>query len=139
MYNADCIFCKIIQGIIPSRKIYEDENCFAFMDIAPFEIGHTLVVPKVHAEFITDLSDTNLATLILCTRNIAAHLLKKLPCDGFNLLQNNGKCATQSVPHVHFHIIPRWNNTKLNWHNSKLYESEEQVNEIQNRITLNVE
>ena len=137
MFKPDCIFCKIIQGIIPSKKVFENEHCYAFMDIAPFEIGHTLVVPKTHAEFITDLSDEMSAELIFCAKKIAAHLLKQLPCDGFNLLQNNGECATQSVPHVHFHVIPRWNNTSLNWHNAQKYESETHMNEIHKRIILN--
>lgn len=137
MNDPSCIFCKIITGEIPSKKVYEDESCFAFMDIAPFEKGHTLVVPKHHAEFLTDLSAEYLTDLILTAQKIAGHLVKTLPCDGFNLLQNNGVCASQTVPHVHFHIIPRWNNTELCWHSSKKYDSEEQMAEIHNRITLN--
>ncbi len=137
MNDPDCIFCKIITGEIPSRKVYEDETCYAFMDIAPFEKGHTLIVPKDHITLLTDLPAETLTHLILTTQKVAGHIVKALECDGFNLLQNNGECATQTVPHVHFHIIPRWNNTKLCWHSSKKYDSEEQIIEIHNRIAIN--
>ena len=137
MNNPDCIFCKIITGKIPSRKVYEDETCYAFMDTAPFEKGHTLIVPKDHVALLTDLSAETLTTLILATQKVAGHIVKALACDGFNLLQNNGECATQTVPHIHIHIIPRWNNTKLCWHSSKKYNSEEEIIKIHSRITIN--
>lgn len=137
MYDPDCVFCKIIKGEIPSKRVYENESCFAFMDIAPFEKGHTLVVPKHHVGLLTEIAPPLLCDLIRATRDIAEHLMRTLPCDGFNLLQNNGECATQTVPHVHFHIIPRWNNTSLNWHSSKQYETEEQMAAIHTRITMN--
>ncbi len=137
MHNSDCIFCKIIAGEIPSRKVYENEICYAFMDIAPFENGHTLIVPKEHHTLLTDLPVETLTALILVAQKVARHIVKALDCDGFNLLQNNGECATQTVPHVHFHIIPRWNNTKLCWLSSKEYESEEQIIKIHNKITIN--
>jgi len=137
MMNTECVFCKIITGAIPSRKVYEDENCYAFMDIAPFEKGHTLVVPKKHVALLTDLPDDLLIHLILTTRKVAAHILQELPCDGFNILQNNGECATQTVPHVHFHIIPRWNNRKAHWHSSEGYGSNDEMAEIHKRIAIN--
>jgi len=138
MTDPDCIFCKIITGEIPSKKVYENESCYAFMDIAPFEKGHTLVVPKGHTEFLTDLRAETLTQLILATQKVAAYILKALPCDGFNILQNNGECATQTVPHVHFHIIPRWNNnTKMHWHSSKAYDSDEEMQKIHKRIIFN--
>jgi histidine triad (HIT) family protein len=136
MHDPDCIFCKIIRGEIPSKKVFENESCFAFMDIAPFEKGHTLVVPKHHVRLLTELPEELLSALILATRDIAGHLMRTLPCDGFNLLQNNGECATQTVPHVHFHIIPRWNNTPLNWHSSKQYETDGQMAAIHTRIAM---
>ena len=137
MNDPDCIFCKIINGEIPSRKVYEDETCYAFMDIAPFEKGHTLIVPKDHVTWLTDLPAETLTKLILATQKVAGHIVKALESDGFNLLQNNGECATQTVPHVHFHIIPRWNNMKVGWHSEKKYDSEEQIIEIHNRIAIN--
>lgn len=137
MTDPDCVFCKIINGVIPSKRVYEDQNCYAFMDIAPFEKGHTLVVPKHHTKLLTDLSEEMLTQLILATQRVAARILKALPCDGFNVLQNNGECATQTVPHVHFHIIPRWNNKDSHWHSTKTYDSEEEMVEIYKRIVFN--
>jgi histidine triad (HIT) family protein len=115
MTDPSCLFCKIIAGQIPAFKVYEDEHTFAFLDIAPFEKGHVLVVPKHHAAFLTDLQADALYPFITAVQNVASLLLGKLPCDGFNLVQNNGVCATQVVPHVHFHIIPRWNGRAVNW------------------------
>lgn len=135
--DPECVFCKIIAGNIPSCMVYEDESSYAFMDIAPFEKGHTLVVPKKHVAFLTDMSEDLLTSVILATRKVAAHILQELPCDGFNILQNNGECATQTVPHVHFHIIPRWNNQKPHWQSSDGYESNEEMAEIHKRIMIN--
>lgn len=115
MTDPTCVFCKIIAGQIPSCKIYEDDHAFAFLDIAPFEKGHVLVVPKFHTAYLTDLPRDVLFQLMAAVQTVAAQLLTKLPCDGFNLVQNNGTCATQAVPHVHFHIVPRWNGRAINW------------------------
>jgi histidine triad (HIT) family protein len=115
MTDPTCIFCKIIAGQIPAYKVYEDEHTLAFLDIAPFEKGHVLVVSKRHAVLLTDLPQPHLGALIVAVRNVAALLLEKMPCDGYNLVQNNGACATQVVPHVHFHVIPRWNGRAPNW------------------------
>ncbi|MFO7936964.1 MAG: HIT family protein [Kiritimatiellia bacterium] len=136
MTDPTCIFCKIVNGEIPSRKVYEDENCFAFMDIAPFEKGHTLIVPRQHVELLTDMTAEALTQLILATQKVARHIVKALECDGFNLLQNNGECAKQTVPHVHFHIIPRWDRKQINWHSSKKYDSEEEITAIHKKISL---
>lgn len=113
--TKSCIFCKIIAGEISAYTVYEDVHTLAFLDIAPFEKGHILVIPKDHVAYITDLSQKNLVPFMIAVQRVADLLLKKLLCDGFNLLQNNGTCATQTVPHVHFHVIPRWNNRPLTW------------------------
>ena len=134
MADSTCLFCKIIAGQIPAFKVYEDEHTFAFLDIAPFEKGHVLVVPKYHAAFLTDLRAEELSPFITAVRNVAELLLKKMPCDGFNLVQNNGVCATQVVPHVHFHIIPRWNGHAVNWHPGA-YEDPAELSAIQRRLT----
>ncbi|MDR2849211.1 MAG: HIT family protein [Verrucomicrobiota bacterium] len=115
MTDANCIFCKIIAGEIPAYAVYEDEHALAFLDIAPFERGHVLVVSKHHAAYLTELPPDALAGLTAAAQTVAARLLKNLGCDGFNLLQNNGACATQTVPHVHIHIVPRWNGRPVNW------------------------
>ena len=115
MDETNCIFCKIIAGVIPATVIYEDERTLAFLDIAPFEEGHVLVVPKCHARMLTDLPEEDLLAAIRVTRKVGETLLRRLPCDGFNVQQNNGACASQTVPHVHFHVVPRHEGRPLNW------------------------
>lgn len=134
MTDPACLFCKIIAGQIPAFKIYEDAHTLAFLDIAPFEKGHALVVPKHHTAYLTDLQTEALYPFITAVRNVAALLLKKMPCDGFNLVQNNGVCATQVVPHVHFHIIPRWNGRAVNWI-PLTYEDPAELTAIRRRLT----
>ncbi len=108
-----CIFCEIAAGRIPSFKVYEDDVALAYLDINPFSHGHTLVIPKVHAEGLLDAGDEMLAAMIARVKKVAAHLKEALPCDGFNILQNNGAAAGQTVKHLHFHIIPRMNGEEL--------------------------
>ena len=104
----DCIFCAIAAGEIPSFKVYEDEQVLAYLDINPFSKGHTLVIPKKHSAGLVDTDDETLAVVIARVKKVAAHLKEKLGCDGFNIVQNNGEAAGQTVRHVHFHIVPRW-------------------------------
>ena len=104
----NCIFCGISAGEIPSFKIYEDDEVLAYLDINPFSEGHTLVIPKAHYTGLLDAPDTMLATLVSRVKQVASHLKAALPCDGFNILQNNGAAAGQTVPHIHFHIVPRY-------------------------------
>lgn len=103
-----CIFCSIAKGEIPSFKVYEDELVLAYLDINPFTRGHTLVIPKAHAEDLLDADDALLEKIVVRVKKVAAHLKAALPCDGFNILQNNGEAAGQTVHHLHFHIIPRY-------------------------------
>ena len=109
----DCIFCAIADGEIPSFKIYEDDEVLAYLDINPFSEGHTLVIPKEHREGLLDADDALLAKLVSRVRKVAEHIKRTLPCDGFNILQNNGEAAGQTVRHIHFHIIPRRNGDPL--------------------------
>lgn len=104
----DCIFCAIAAGEIPCFKIYEDENAIAFLDINPASRGHVLVVPKEHCRNLLDAPGALLAQLVPVVQKVAAHLKNALPCDGFNILQNNGEAAGQTVHHLHFHIVPRY-------------------------------
>ncbi|HRR33348.1 MAG TPA: HIT domain-containing protein [Kiritimatiellia bacterium] len=135
MTDPGCVFCKIIAGQIPAYTIYEDEHALAFLDIAPFEKGHVLVVSKHHAVFLTDLPEASLFGLCRTVQRVAALLLAKLPCDGFNLVQNNGVCATQVVPHVHMHVVPRWNGKPINWIPGKYDNPEQELAELQQRLT----
>ena len=134
MTDHDCVFCKIIAGKIPSFAVYEDDHNFAFLDISPFEKGHVLVVPKHHTAFLTELPQDALFPCMVAVQKVASLLLKKLPCDGFNVVQNNGACATQSVPHVHFHVVPRWNGRAINWIPIH-YDSQTELSDMCRRIT----
>ena len=114
-----CIFCAIAEGEIPSFKIYEDEIALAYLDINPFSKGHVLVIPKSHFTGLLDTPDEMLSTIVSRVKKVAAHLKGALPCDGFNILQNNGAAAGQTVMHVHFHIVPRYGNEELTFANHK--------------------
>lgn len=103
----DCIFCKIVAGEIPCFKIHEDADTLAFMDINPLTEGHALVVPKRHCTGLWDADEATLAATIRASQRVAQALQRALGLDSLNLLQANGKWAAQSVPHLHFHLIPR--------------------------------
>ena len=103
----NCIFCAIAAGELPSFKIYEDDVVLAFLDINPFSNGHVLVIPKNHSEGLLDADDALLSDVIVRVRKVAMHIKESLSCDGFNILQNNGEAAGQTVKHLHFHIVPR--------------------------------
>ena len=104
---ADCIFCKIVEGEIPSAKVYEDDNVLAFLDINPVSPGHVLVVPKRHYELLTDLPSDEMATIGSVLPGISSAVVKATDAEGFNVFQSNGRCAGQEIPHVHFHVIAR--------------------------------
>lgn len=105
----DCIFCKIIKGEIPCYKIYEDKNVLAFLDISNDIEGHTLVIPKKHYKNILDCKNEDLTHVIKAIKKISNHYIS-LGYNGVNVLNNNEKCAEQSVFHLHFHILPRKDN-----------------------------
>lgn len=111
----DCIFCKIIKGEIPCFKIFEDDHAFAFLDINPIERGHTLVIPKFHAKELFFLPPEELAGVMPAIQRTATLLKKKLGCDGLALSQLNGEAAGQTVFHVHFHLVPRYAGTPIDW------------------------
>ena len=105
---TDSIFSKIIRGEIPSHKVYEDDFVIAILDIAPLAEGHTLVIPKEPAERLDLLGDEHAAGVGRVLPRIARAIMKVTGADAYNILQNNGRDAGQVVPHVHFHIIPRF-------------------------------
>lgn len=102
----DCIFCKIIAGEIPSYKIYEDNLVLAFLDINPYNPGHTLIIPKKHTLDIYSIDDELLMHIMNKARDIAKLVTEKLGADGFTLIQNNG--FVQEVKHFHLHMIPKY-------------------------------
>ena len=103
MKDRNCIFCKIIEGDIPSYKIYESDLLFAFMDINPLSEGHCLIIPKEHKKTLHMTSNEALSEIL----PLASKIVNALGIEDYNLLQNNGKVAHQAVMHAHFHIIPK--------------------------------
>ena len=120
-----CLFCRIIKGEVPSAQVYTDDHTVAVLDIGPFEKGHVLVIPRQHAAILPDLPEDEVAALGVAVQRVGRLLLSRLPCDGFNVLQSNGICATQVVAHVHFHVIPRYNGRAVNWVPGKYDEAAE--------------
>jgi len=110
---SDCIFCKIVQGEIPSRKIYEDENYFAFLDIFPANRGHSLVIPKTHHADIHAISELEYAALAGVAKKVADLLQRKLGSEGTTIFQMNREAGWQTVFHIHMHVIPRWEGDAL--------------------------
>lgn len=106
--TPDCIFCKIVRGEIPSHKIYEDDNCFAFLDINPLADGHTMVIPKKHADQLEDLSSAEAGRVFEGVHKISELVKEKLCAPATTIGINNGEAAGQVVPHLHIHIVPRF-------------------------------
>ena len=104
----NCIFCMIVAGDIPSMKVYEDEYCIATLDIGPAAKGHTLIIPKEHHQDITDMDEALLGKLMSVAKEIGIRQKERLGAAGFNIVQNNGVEAGQTVPHFHIHVIPRY-------------------------------
>lgn len=109
-----CVFCDIISGKLSGHVIYEDKLIFAIMDIRPLNIGHVLVMPKRHYEKIFDINEKLASELMKVTWKISNGMNKILEPDGINILQNNGRVANQTIPHLHIHVIPRKHNDGLN-------------------------
>ena len=103
----DCIFCKIVKGEIPSFKVYEDDKVFAFEDINPISEGHTLLIPKTHAQDLWTISDEDLTAVHLASRKIIQAIQDALNPTGVACLQLNGRGVNQVVMHYHLHLIPR--------------------------------
>ena len=108
MRDENCIFCKIVAGEIPSRTLFEDEDFKVMLDVGPAAKGHALIVPKEHYANIYELPDELAGKVMRLAKRMATHMTNVLNCDGFNILQNNGEVAGQTVFHYHMHLIPRY-------------------------------
>lgn len=120
---AETIFSKILRGEIPCHRVYEDARVLAFLDVFPLSRGHTLVIPKEPAETLDALSDESAAALGRALPRIARAILRATDATAYNVLQNNGALAHQAVFHVHFHVIPKYENGDglgIGWHAGKL-------------------
>ena len=105
----DCIFCKIVKGDLPSFKVYEDDRVFAFLDINPVSKGHTLIIPKAHAENLGEIAEEDLMAIHRVSQKMYRAMQTALGADGVALVQANGKAVNQIVMHYHLHLIPRKN------------------------------
>ena len=131
---GDCIFCKIANGEIPAATLYEDEDFRVILDLGPASKGHSLILPKKHAANIYELPDETAGKAMILAKKMAGKLTDALNCDGFNIVQNNGEIAGQTVNHFHLHLIPRYegDGLNLNWPQQEI--SAEQLEEIRQSI-----
>ncbi|MCR5789754.1 MAG: HIT family protein [Lachnospiraceae bacterium] len=115
--DENCIFCKLANGEIPTNVVYEDQDFTVIMDAAPATKGHCLILPKEHAANIYEIDEELLSKAIRLAKKEAKILTEKLHCDGFNIVQNNGEAAGQTVFHFHIHLIPRYldDGQKIGW------------------------
>jgi histidine triad (HIT) family protein len=110
---SDCLFCQIVDGVVPSRKIFENDNCYAFLDIFPAAKGHTLVIPKKHFADIHEIDARSYASVAAAAKEVADLLHARLGSDGTTIFQMNREAGWQTVFHLHMHVIPRWDNDGL--------------------------
>lgn len=117
MKKEDCIFCKIANGEIPAKTLYEDEDFRIILDLGAATRGHALIVPKEHATDLYELPDETAGKVMILAKKMASTMKEKLQCDGLNLVQNNGEAAGQTISHFHLHLIPRYVNDgqEINW------------------------
>ncbi|MFY9421761.1 MAG: HIT family protein [Bacilli bacterium] len=121
-----CVFCKIANGEIPAYKVYEDDDFLAFLDISQATIGHTLVIPKKHYENFFALEEEKAADLMRVVSKVSKKLKSALAFEAFNLLNNSGALAGQTVNHIHIHLLPRYENDglRIEFSGKKLSEKE---------------
>lgn len=133
--SQDCIFCRIVRGEVPSTKVYEDDDVLAFMDIGPVVKGHTLVIPKAHHNPITETPIPVLQKLIAVVQRVARAQIEGLQADGVNVSQANGRTAGQVVPHIHFHVIPRFAADGHHWNwTPRQYDSNGEMGQFADHI-----
>jgi histidine triad (HIT) family protein len=119
-YDTNNIFAKILKGEIPSHRVYEDEQTVAFMDVMPQSPGHTLVVPRQPSRNLFDADATTLPHLIAVVQKIAVAVQDAFDADGVSIAQFNEPAAGQTVFHLHFHVIPRYDGVALKPHSGKM-------------------
>lgn len=126
----NCIFCKIAEGAIPAATLYEDDDFRVILDLGPATKGHALILPKVHAANIYELPDEIAGKAMILAKKMATIMTEAFNCDGFNILQNNGEVAGQTVFHFHMHLIPRYkeDGVELTWNPGEL------TNEVRDEI-----
>ncbi|MBI2145517.1 HIT family protein [Candidatus Woesearchaeota archaeon] len=131
---ADCIFCKIIDGGLPSYKVYEDGKVIAFLDIFPIHSGHVLVVPKKHFVDIFDTPAEELQNIIAAAKKLAPAVMKATKADGINIGMNNRPASGQVVMHTHLHVIPRFKDDGLKTWPQRPYNNDAEKQHVLERI-----
>ena len=130
---AGCIFCDMIEGKLSCHMIYEDNDCLVILDKYPIDNGHSLVITKKPYEKLTDMNVDEVAKLFSKIPKIANAIMSATNADAFSIAQNNGKAAKQIIPHVHIHIIPRYNTTGTLWTKRKIL-SDTELDELSQKI-----
>ena len=128
-----CIFCDMLNGKLPFHMIYEDDDCLVILDKYPIDNAHSLIITKKHFEKIIDMNIDDVSRLFSKIPKIANAIIKATNADAFSIAQNNGKAAKQIVPHVHIHVIPRYNSTGTLWTKRKIM-SDNELSELAQKI-----
>ena len=138
MKDDNCIFCKLANGVFPTNSIYEDEDFNVILDASPATKGHALILPKEHYANMFEIDDDILAKAAKLAKKIMTHEKEILGCDGYNLVQNNGEAAGQTVFHFHMHLIPRYSDNNeskmINWKPNEF--SDEEMNDICDKMKM---
>ena len=136
---ADCLFCRIVAGEIPAAKVREDDEVVAFLDIHPVNFGHVLIVPKPHHARLADLPDDLAAAAARWVPRLSRAILAATGAPGLHLIVNNGSAAGQTVDHVHWHLIPRFEGDAVRWPWPHLSYAEAALGAMRDRIAAEVD
>ncbi len=128
MKDENCIFCKLANGEIPTATLYEDDNFRVILDASPASKGHALILPKEHYANLYELDDAVASKVLPLAKKLITKLTEILGCDGYNIVQNNGETAGQTVFHYHMHLIPRYkgDTVGLGWNMGELTEEDKE-------------
>lgn len=128
MKDENCIFCKLANGVFPTATIYEDDDFRVILDLGPASKGHALILPKEHYANLYELSDEVAAKVLIVAKKVITKMTEVLGCDGYNLVQNNGEAAGQTVFHFHMHLIPRYKDDQvgLGWKMGELTDEDKE-------------
>ncbi len=135
MKDTNCIFCRIANGEIPSKTLYEDDKFRVILDLGPASKGHALILPKEHYADLYELQEETAGEVMKLAKKMTAQMTQRLGCEGFNLVQNNGELAGQTVFHFHMHLIPRYRDDgqKIGWKPQEA--TQEELETIRAQIT----
>lgn len=135
MKDTNCIFCRIANGEIPSKTLYEDDKFRVILDLGPASKGHALILPKEHYADLYELPEETAGEVMKLAKKMTAQMTQRLGCEGFNLVQNNGELAGQTVFHFHMHLIPRYRDDgqKIGWRPQEA--TQEELETIRAQIT----